>query len=313
MKKNAIVLLASVVLAISVTGCNILQPPSPTATQLPTATSSPTRTATSTPTRTLTPEPQLELQTVLAGGYSFLIPAGWEIQFNGPISMFMDEEKIVSISLYGEYSNPNQWTPEEIAEEFLEPVFRKSEGDYVRGEPRPIETKQGNGTVFDVEGHMFDWDVQGQALAILAENGQWVFGLGMSNLTRIPDSWANQGETIWTNLIESIDLLEAVTCTISTDPTYGYEKDNPIRVGGGAFGGPSRERAFLDNLLGPNGERLTYVRNGSLPYGDTILDEYDIRGPGFTALLYTDEYSFSEPVAPVGFTCSGLFPLEEPE
>jgi hypothetical protein len=101
-------------------------------------------------------------------------------------------------------------------------------------------------------------------------------------------------------------------CVISTDNTYGYTQENPIKVGGDAFDGPPRERAFLDNLLGPNGEKISYDRTGSLAFGDTILDAFEITVLNQSLILYIDEYAFSEPQAPVGFTCLSAFPLTAP-
>jgi hypothetical protein len=78
-------------------------------------------------------------------------------------------------------------------------------------------------------------------------------------------------------------------CVMSTDKTYGYTQENPIKVGGDDFGGPSRERAYLDNLAGPHGEPISYNRTGSLDSGDTILDAYEISGLGAKVTLYIDE------------------------
>lgn len=97
------------------------------------------------------------------------------------------------------------------------------------------------------------------------------------------------------------------TCPISTDETYGYTIENPIKVGGDFFSGVQRERAFLDNLLGPNGEPLTYIRQGSLGGNDTILDAYEISGLDSPVILYVDMYHFEELRAPVGFACAGPF------
>ncbi|MGC1378142.1 MAG: hypothetical protein WA821_18070 [Anaerolineales bacterium] len=99
---------------------------------------------------------------------------------------------------------------------------------------------------------------------------------------------------------------------VSTDKTYGYTQENPIKVGGDDFGGPPRERAYLDNLAGPHGEPISYNRTGSLDSGDTILDAYEISGLSKPVTLYIDEYSFTEPQAPVGFTCLGAFSLTAP-
>ena len=108
------------------------------------------------------------------------------------------------------------------------------------------------------------------------------------------------------------DTPSTGACVISTDKTYGYTQENAIKVGGDDFGGPSRERAYLDNLAGPNGETISYNRTGSLDFGDTILDAYAISGLSAKVVLYIDEYSFTEPQAPVGFTCLGAFSLTAP-
>lgn len=101
-------------------------------------------------------------------------------------------------------------------------------------------------------------------------------------------------------------------CVISTDKTYGYTQENAIKVGGGDFGGPPREQAYLDNLAGPNGEHVSYGDPHSLDFDDTILDVFNVSGLGKDVTLYIDEYSFTEPQAPVGFTCVGPFSLTAP-
>lgn len=103
-------------------------------------------------------------------------------------------------------------------------------------------------------------------------------------------------------------------CPVTLDDSYGYTEENAISVGGGAFDGPSRERAYLDTLRGPNGGTLSYNRAGSLPFEDTILDIYIVSSAGLAGevTLYIDEYSFAELFAPVGFTCDFSFPLTAP-
>jgi hypothetical protein len=47
-------------------------------------------------------------------------------------------------------------------------------------------------------------------------------------------------------------------------------------------------------------------------FEDTILDVFEIKGLQKAATLYIDEYSYTEPQAPVGFTCLSIFPLTSP-
>lgn len=104
----------------------------------------------------------------------------------------------------------------------------------------------------------------------------------------------------------------AATCAVSTDPSYGYSLENPIKVGSGLLRGPARERAYLNALAGPNGETITYTRRGSMPFGGVILDIYDLRGLPNPVTLYVDMYTFVSPQAPAGFTCAYPIPLSAP-
>ncbi len=103
---------------------------------------------------------------------------------------------------------------------------------------------------------------------------------------------------------------------ISTDSTYGYTQGNPIKVGGGDAG-PLREREYLNNLKGPNGESINYTRKGSCcPFktkngfmGGGMLDIYIITWEKQKApvTLYINMYDKDKLKAPVGFTTRRAF------
>ena len=89
---------------------------------------------------------------------------------------------------------------------------------------------------------------------------------------------------------------------------YGYDERNPIKVGGG----PSYEREYLNHLTGPNGEKVTYVRQGSCCpfktpnalFGDSgMLDRYEVtyEGQDKPAILYLNMYDKDTLRAPEGF------------
>lgn len=97
-------------------------------------------------------------------------------------------------------------------------------------------------------------------------------------------------------------------CPVSTDPTFGREARNPIKVGGGAMYAAARERRYLDALRSPSGQPIAYRRTGSTmaePNSSTILDHYEVTVPGIdgSISLYLDAYHFNEPRAPAGFDC----------
>ncbi len=99
----------------------------------------------------------------------------------------------------------------------------------------------------------------------------------------------------------------------SKDKTYGYEENNPVKVGGvKSSEGPLNERRFLNALAGPNGEKVTYHRAGSCCHfktkngminGTGLLDKYRVTWEGSkdTVSIYINMYDFGKLKAPVGF------------
>ncbi|KOS08305.1 hypothetical protein AM493_10150 [Flavobacterium akiainvivens] len=90
---------------------------------------------------------------------------------------------------------------------------------------------------------------------------------------------------------------------------YGYTESNPIKVGG-VNDGPAQERAYLNRLTGPNGEKVTYNRSGSCCPFETknsawggMLDVYvvEIEGDPVKKKLYLNMYDKGDLYAPKGF------------
>ena len=106
---------------------------------------------------------------------------------------------------------------------------------------------------------------------------------------------------------ENADIVSA--CPDSADETYGYTQENAIRVGGDFFTGVAREREYLDTLRGPDGQIISYVREGSVFHEDVILDAYAITYAGLSGsiILYLDLYTFEKLYAPVGFIAIRIF------
>ncbi len=295
--------------------------PEPTNTPLPTATFTLTPTKTPKPTSTPTVEPTLALgepQVVTEGGYSFRPPVGYEVDVQGAQVGVFDKAGTIIISIFGATSNPQNLSADEILDEFITAVFEKGDGEYKKENPHAINVDGVDGLAYDITGTLFGSPLKGQAVIIMPNENQFLFGLGIANTGQDKKRWENEGSKVFSGLINSITFSTSEQsqtsngCTISTDKTYGYTQENPIKVGGGAFDGPPRERAYLDNLLGANGEEISYVRAGSIPFGNTILDAFEITVAGKKVTLYFDEYAYTEPQAPVGFTCVGEFPLSQP-
>ncbi|WP_029905125.1 hypothetical protein [Prevotella sp. 10(H)] len=98
----------------------------------------------------------------------------------------------------------------------------------------------------------------------------------------------------------------------SEDPTYGYTEENPIMVGSAGGSGPLNERRFLNALMGPDGEPITYTRIGSCCNFKTknglfddggLLDKYSVMHKGLEkeVILYINMYDSDVLKIPVGF------------
>lgn len=309
-------------------------PPSPTATVEPADTPPPTATATSTSRPTNTPAPTAlpaialdKVQSFSRGGFSVQPIIGFGTDAGTDRITLFDDSHLNVISLMGLKEDATRQKPEEIASTFIDAIIKRTGGDYELGEPQDITIDGVKSTLFDVTGQMGDFPFHGQAFVAIPGKQQYLFGFGMSNLSTDDQLWENVGGPAFAALIDSIKFIKAPIatptpqsaatnspCPISTDSTYGYSQNNPIQIGNdnAFFEGPSRERAYLDTLRGPNGESLTYDRLGSTNGQNAILDIYEVKGAGKTVKLYLDMYNFQTPQAPVGFTCISAFPLTPP-
>jgi hypothetical protein len=302
---------------------NLAQTRTPVPTRTPTLTRTPIPSRTPRPTRTPTQKPTLALdkyKVLKRGGFAFQYqpPNGYKMTVRDAQVDILDKTGTIVISIMGVTSTSDVESPEAMMGITLA-AFTKANGQRAEIKKSYFITIDGaQGLAVDFVGALNGMPIQGQVVIAVIARNQYLFGLGFGMTSFNINRWAGEGFRVFNALINSIRFIPpdrvatpgGGTCKISTDETYGYTQENPIKVGGGALGGPPREEAYLDNLLGPNGEKLTYERQGSLSFGDTILDIYQMSGLKEPVTLYVDEYSFTEPLAPVGFTCLGAFPLD---
>ena len=276
----------------------------------------PTQTATTVATKTLIPTQTSlvkpgEKHVINEGGFSVRVPIGYASQ--------VDEHQIFISSLDGSLaisfaSVDSTSSEEEIIDEYLNALASRSDGEFEKTPAEPVTVNGLEGQAFDLTGALAGSPLQGKTFIIPLGSNRFFFAFGISNLSENENAWEEHGEKVFEAAITSIEFTEPEnisSCPIATDMNYGYTKGNAIRVGDGGelFGGPSRERAYLDNLRGPNWEPISYERARSLNFEDTILDEYVITGLGNPVTLYLDIYKFEELKAPAGFTCAGSFEL----
>ncbi|MES2380340.1 MAG: 2-dehydro-3-deoxyphosphooctonate aldolase [Bacteroidota bacterium] len=135
--------------------------------------------------------------------------------------------------------------------------------------------------------------------------------VGCASKKNSATSSVGQGDTR-TKPVEFINENTFLLTEISEDKSYGFDKLNPIKVGGEG-GGPSNERKFLNALLGPNGEESKYFRAGSCcpfktPNGlfDNmgLLDKYRVTwiGSKDTVTIFINMYDKGDLKIPVGLT-----------
>lgn len=116
------------------------------------------------------------------------------------------------------------------------------------------------------------------------------------------------------------DRSVASKCDVSDDEEYGYTKGKPIKVGGTPVYGAARQRQYLQALVGPAGQPITFKRRGSLPADETrtrdtiILDLYELTYAGLEKPieLYLDWYRWEPPKAPRGLLCGSTIALGDP-
>jgi hypothetical protein len=189
----------------------------------------------------------------------------------------------------------------------------------VSDSPEPVVVDGIAGNSWDLEAQHNGEDFEGDVVLIPVLPDYDFSAIRLSNVSGTSLPAEISGEKAFSELLGTVQFMsknEAASgeCQVSEDPTYGFSKDNPIRVGGNAVGGPAREHAFFNSISGPAGKGLEYSRSGSLDYGNTILDEFLVTYEGLSKpiILYFDEYSFSKPFAPKGFECYQSFPIKQP-
>lgn len=319
MKSRTYALIAVVLILVGCSTPSFMPPATPTATLPPTNTPAPTPTRTATPTQTPIPTASSAVElgeehVIEDGGFSFRVPFGYMAQVEERQAFISDLDGKLIIS-FASVENTTSLTEEQIINGYLDALATRSDGEFEKTPSDPVVVDGREGTAFDLTGTLLGSALKGKTFLVSNGENRFLYGLAISDISAEETSWEEQGEQVFEAVIESIELFEPQvtdTCPIATDDTYGYTKENAIRVGDGGdlLGGPARERAYLDNLRGPNGEPISYERTGSLNFEDAILDEYIISGLPTPITLYIDIYKFEELKAPVGFTCAGPFDLQ---
>lgn len=138
-----------------------------------------------------------------------------------------------------------------------------------------------------------------------------IFALGMTSCVSTKLTIKNID-----NNVKAPEMLNDTTYKLvskATNKKYGFHQDYPINVGFGLL--HQREEnieKFLNALLGPNGEKITYSQNGSCcPFptdkselGGGLLEVYQITWEGNSKPLtiYLNYFEKGEVLIPMGLT-----------
>ena len=283
----------------------------------PTAVPSPTETEPAVSTR-LDLEADGSPFIVYQGGYRFEAPLGSDVSIIGPSTTLSAEEDTLLFKLDGLNKMSINRSAQEILDILINTLFSADQSRVKKSEPITSAVEGYEGVAYDFTGTFLNHKVEGRALVIKPAEKRYISIIGMALVDDQPDLWQTTGKDLFNYLLSRYAILpeeqtaSAEICPISPDATYGYEVENAIKVGGGLTSGFLREKAYLDNLLGPDGSMITYERVGSLESPDSIVDEYKLTAGTKEFTLYLDIYSFGVINAPRGMGCMGAFPLGEP-
>lgn len=282
-------------------------PPAPTRTPAPTPTASPT------PRHLPTPTGFIDRVPLPAAGFSF-VPTGILYADFAPTQAMMSNMDQTFLFSLAAGSPLEGATLDDALSSFLSNMKRDFP-DLENGPPIQAEVSGQVAIASDIRGSLGGHSFSGRITVVQPAGGLPVYALALAIDPPVGKGWEPEGEYLYIETLETVNFFEptaqSADCQVSSDPTYAFERSNPVRVGGQAFGGPDRERAYLDTILGPNGEPVSYKRSGSSPFEDTILDFYVLTYPGIPSpvTIYLDESSFETLYAPLGFSCASQFPV----
>ena len=249
---------------------------------------------------------------VNTGGFSVVPPLGMNYSVSNNFVFLSNENSEIEISVSG-FSFINETRDEEeIAWELLSYDTDSIPDEYYLSKGEPVQVDTSTGVLFDFTGKESLSPIHGAVLVAKTVPSQIILMVGKAIIRDGHDVWKEKGEDLLVDVIQSIQIIDLtlpIACTTSNDSTYGYTKDNPIKVGPQVDREFSRVFAYLDNLIGPNGEPLTYERLGSNILDGKILEKYKLNGLSDEIILYFDVDEYSEVKAPIGLTCKAPFIL----
>lgn len=282
-----------------------------------------TQTAIAEATPTMTPPGVVadskQVYQVFQGGYGLELSLNdFHVSVRGPLTWVRSREIPVNTMVIGNISKYEVVGLDELRPQVFGSLFG-SDAKIQEEEPETFELDGITGIAVNYVAQFQQTNAKGRMVLLKPTEKRYVAVIGMADPADPKgDQWLTHGVEFFEETLKGLSVLDEATletynlCPMSEDESYGFSEDNPIRVGGEAWQGPARARAYLDNLQDSQGNWLVYERVGSIEHGGTILDAYVLTLDGKEVKLYVDQYSYEELLTPVGFTCRGAFPLVAP-
>lgn len=284
--------------------------------------------ATGTPPPTPTPDPASFILlgpevTVKDAAYAFQPIAAWNasgdrLPFtqNGNMASMGNKYSGLYLNLDSEKGGINHSSSDCLG--MIRERMATSLQNFAADEPQALMTNNVPGLSVNFSGKLDELAVVGK-MAIFFPNMRCFSLIAFNNGADAENLWQSSGQYAYAKVLGSLrflDQLQAASCQVSTDPSYGLTPDKPIRVGNTNIkDGLERQELYLNTLRGPNYEEISYTRLNPLYNTEReIVDAYTVTYPGLAepVKLYFEIFKFESPLAPLGFNCEAPFPLSAP-
>jgi hypothetical protein len=145
-----------------------------------------------------------EAETVERGGFSFRPPVGYDVDLEVGHAGVFDSTGQIIISFTGDTTNPRGLSRQQIADMFLAGMFAAGDGTYTPVVTRTVLIGGVEGLAYELAGTYSGAPVRGRAVIVMPNDQHYLFGLGIANLARDPQRWAEQGSRLFDALVETI-------------------------------------------------------------------------------------------------------------
>lgn len=248
------------------------------------------------------------------GGFAFESVPGYLVEINVTQSSVSDPSGRILFTLTGS-SMQKPISVDNVMAEFMD-IMSATFMDLTISETTPVFIQEFKGLSVDIQGYLSSNAFTGRVVTVLpSANNQFLAqAIGMQNGGT--DYWLSSGDSDFTAILASLQFFEPTdsACMIADKDDYGYNPEDPIRIGTSKTGDQKHEALYLDNLRGPNFEPVTYQFLRLQTSNQVELQVYQVETPAQTSpiLLYLDTKNYQYPRAPKGFKCPQPFNLPPP-